>query len=669
MPGYPTRTLLSRSLISRSLLNRSLSTDPDVVDYLSRFQTATGTQPSTSEISALNTFVTNCKSAGIWDKIFEFYPMLGTTIAGARVKGKVYKGKSTSLVNNGFVDADVIAGKGVRGNGSSKSLGTGITESDTRFGGFYAYLSETTTLPGVGSLKVMIGSTTGTPTRILALTATSSRFSWQNNTADMAYSTSLPAGLYYGSMKAISDSLKIGAYGFAQSDTTASGYSTQNTVETRLFATGSGASFLDKALGFVSYDNGQLTTAENIIFGRIVNNFLSLVGRVTTTLTQEDGALWIGQSLSIGALGTPALSTSQPYSNKMNGAVLYPADYSGLYAHVEATQESPAAGCANLQASVSSRVMTSFNFGVSGTGIAGLKKGTTPYNDSLTAITNNFNLSKYYSSTNFIQRALFCVHGEFDFYSNTYAADILQWLSDYNTDIKAITKQTRDIPMFVSQPSSWTSSSVIPNATTAKSPIAIYNAAKASPTKMILVCAKYIFSYQSDGVHLLNSSYRRLGEYYAKAYLKTVYNNLSLSDNNFNGVASSSVFLPVMPILVSRSTNIIDVQFNVPGDDLAFDTTTVTDPGNKGFEYTDDTSSASISSVAIISRDTVRITLSGTPTGTNKKIRYAYTGILNNDAGPTTGARGCLKSAELTYTSLNGYNLDDWCVHFEENVN
>lgn len=103
----------------------------------------------------------------------------------------------------------------------------------------------------------------------------------------------------------------------------------------------------------------------------------------------------------------------------------------------------------------------------------------------------------------------------------------------------------------------------------------------------------------------------------------------------------------------------------VPSPPLVLDTTNVTDPGNYGFEVFDDGGPLAIASVAVTAPDTVTITLSGEPTGTNRRIRHAWTGVPGNVSGPREGARGNLRDSDAT-PSRSKHALYNWCVHFDE---
>ena len=63
----------------------------------------------------------------------------------------------------------------------------------------------------------------------------------------------------------------------------------------------------------------------------------------------------------------------------------------------------------------------------------------------------------------------------------------------------------------------------------------------------------------------------------------------------------------------------------------------------------------------------MRVTLASAPVGGDRRIRYAYTGVAWQDAGPTTGARGNLRDSDAT-VGQHAYPLFNWAVHFDEPV-
>jgi lysophospholipase L1-like esterase len=233
---------------------------------------------------------------------------------------------------------------------------------------------------------------------------------------------------------------------------------------------------------------------------------------------------------------------------------------------------------------------------------------------------------------------------------NTHlAADLAEWQHDFETDIEALTGQTGTIPLFNTQYSSWTEYDP-----TSPIPLAQLQAHVEHPGKVVVVGPRYAFQYGPDGVHLTNEGYRQMGEYYARAYRRVVVEH--------------GTWEPLRPKTVTRTGAVVTVRFLVPAPPLVLDTTLAQNPGNMGFEYADDgPGSPTITSVALTGPDTVAVTLSAEPTAPNRRIRYAFTGVLGAHAGLQTGAHGNLRDSDAT-ASQNGYALYDWCVHFDEAV-
>jgi hypothetical protein len=379
-----------------------------------------------------------------------------------------------------------------------------------------------------------------------------------------------------------------------------------------------------------------------------------------------------GQSLSVGATGSPPLSTKQPYANVMFAQGVIPGG-TGLTAFsplVEGTSagfpvETMSAGLANMITKMAREVLlvgqpdgkTSHDLLVSGHGIggiaySGLKKGTTAYANGMAQTQAAFNLAQA-SGKSYVVRGVTNVHGETDHVlgNEDYASNLAEWQANYETDVQAIDGQTDPVPMFHTQMSSWPK---LGAPTTSLIPIAQLAASIASGGKIILVGPKYHLPYALDGVHLTNEGYRHMGEDYAKAYRRTIL--------------EGKPWEPLRPISVTRTGAVITVKFLVPVPPLVFDDQLVTDPGDKGFEFDQDGSDVpAIADVALTGPDTVTITLAAEPTGQNQRIQYAYTGTAGAAGGPTTGPRGILRDSDAT-VSPNGYSLFNWCVHFDEPV-
>jgi lysophospholipase L1-like esterase len=367
--------------------------------------------------------------------------------------------------------------------------------------------------------------------------------------------------------------------------------------------------------------------------------------------------LGTGQSLANGTAGSPALSTSQPYANRMFDTGVLPGAPKGttFVPLVEQSVETMSSSFANLVTKLArdsggSHDLLVSAYALGGAPYASMKKGTPAYAVTIAQANAAVAIARA-SGIAYDVTAVTSADGGGDHVAkNTHLADDLaQWQQDFETDLRAISGQATPIPLFNTQYSSWTEYDA-----TSPIPIAQLRAHVEHPGKVIVVGPRYPFLYGPDGVHLTNEGYRLMGEYYARAYRRVVVEH--------------GTWEPLRPKTVTRTAAVITVRFLVPAPPLVFDTMHASDPGNMGFEYADDgPATPTITSVALSGADTVTITLSAEPTGANRRIRYAYTGVQGAHAGLQTGARGNLHDSDAT-PSRNGYALYDWCVHFDEAV-
>jgi hypothetical protein len=376
--------------------------------------------------------------------------------------------------------------------------------------------------------------------------------------------------------------------------------------------------------------------------------------------------LGTGQSLSVGTLGTPVLSLTQPYANItfVTGVLSGGAGLTSFIPLVEKTVETHSSSFANLITMMARDVIlvgapagqTSHDLLISQHGIGGqpysaIKKGgtTTCYADGLAQAKAGHDLAVA-AGKSYVIRAVTNVHGESDHVAlnAAYEANLLQWQADYETDAKVLSGQAESVPMLHSQISSWTRFN---SSTTSQIPAAQLAAHVDSAGKVVLVGAKYHLPYVADGVHLTTEGYQHMGEDYAKVYRRVIL--------------EGKAWEPVRPKTVTRAGAVVTVTMHVPAPPLVLDTTLVTDPGKFGFEWADDgPATPTVTSVALSGPDTVVVTLSAAPTAAHPRLRYAYTGTAGALAGPTTGPRGNLRDSDAT-PSRNNYKLYNWCVHFE----
>jgi hypothetical protein len=382
-------------------------------------------------------------------------------------------------------------------------------------------------------------------------------------------------------------------------------------------------------------------------------------GSIATPSFDWVGVLGSGQSLSVGT--TPAALTTQPYNNLMlslgSAAVpgtgstpwdptvtglkmvplvepvraletSYPSPYPGnIYG------ETPHAALANeitrfvKAASAGADYVTVHTIvGESGQGIVALNKqtgsttGTTgrAYAASLFEVGAIARLAKA-AGKSYGVGVIVMTHGETDCSSTMYKDQLIALLSDYNTDIPAITGQTFQVPMYLSQqhgcpgaPACTASTDVRPIANNTEWQLGVDH-------KGAFVCTgpKYQYPAHSDGdgIHLNVTGYELLGEKTAEIY----YQRAVLGQD----------WQPLQPVNVTRNGRVVTVQFHVPVAPLNWDTT-FDAPAiaewkmGKGFELFTSTSNVTVSSVAI-SGDSVQITAGADLPTSDLNVGYALT--------------------------------------------
>jgi hypothetical protein len=226
----------------------------------------------------------------------------------------------------------------------------------------------------------------------------------------------------------------------------------------------------------------------------------------------------------------------------------------------------------------------------------------------------------------------------------SYKDGLLEWQRDLEAGVKAITGQTQAVPLLISQFSGWN------DAPTSAVSMMQYQAHVESKGKVVIVAPGYILDWAGDCRHYTAAAERRLGEYFGKAYARTV--------------VEGRRWEPVRPLAVTHAGNVVTAKFAVPAPPLVLDTERVTDPGHYGFEAADAAGAPiAISNVALAGPDTVKITLATAPAA-GALLRYAYTAVPHTCPGRFVGPRGNLRDSDTTPSNY-GYELFNWAVHFE----
>ena len=284
--------------------------------------------------------------------------------------------------------------------------------------------------------------------------------------------------------------------------------------------------------------------------------------------------------------------------------------------------------------------------GVGGSTIDQLGQGSDGYQTFMNALTGAKNIAAK-KGWKVIVPAFVWQHGESGLTDTGYKTKLSALRTQMQTDIKAITGQSMNVHCYVANPSTARS------LTQYASSQAMYELSRDDSSNFTQVGGVYECQPYSDFTHLTTRGYTLLGHKYADA----IYYDL------INGFGS---YKAVTPKIITRTNNVIDIEFYVPKPPLKFMTNDVVyDIANKGFTYTDSTSSATISSVDILpDGKTVRITLSATPTGANKKIRAGWNGSTADYIGRQ---RTNLCDSNNGKSVMND-DLNHFCLTFEENL-
>lgn len=398
-----------------------------------------------------------------------------------------------------------------------------------------------------------------------------------------------------------------------------------------------------------------------------------------------NGIIGTGQSLSVGARGVPIKSTEQPYGNlKVDSDDLsWPVDPDDpkltLVPLVEPVGrlapgypsswptnidgETPHTSAAN---EISALVMQSFHrdyvtvhyaVGEDGQGMVRLRKnprrsGVTGRSYEAAMIqTKAVTRLAHAAGRSYGVAAIFITHGETDAGNPMYEDQLFQLWSDYDTDIKAITGQKRDLLMVTSQQ----------NHTGDYSPstIAQWKIGDDHPDNVVCSGPKYQYPYADDDVHLTSDGYRLLGEKYGQVYFERVF--------------QGHPWRPLEPLNASRQANQITIKFRVPRKPLVWDASMPSPhpsapewSSGKGFEVTDSKGvRIAIRSATIRGSDTVVLDFGSDP-GPGARVSYAMVGepTLRNPAFGALPRWGLLRDSDPFVGANTHVAQPNFCVAF-----
>ena len=379
--------------------------------------------------------------------------------------------------------------------------------------------------------------------------------------------------------------------------------------------------------------------------------------------------LFYGQSLSVGAQGTPVLSTTQPYSNiTFNGGPRAAAgDYSAFKPLVEDAispapdgggnrGETPCSGAANYAVELaameggvqpSSHVVLASTAGHGGYSIDQLKKGTAWYQKVIDHVTAAKALATI-AEKSYAVHAFAWIQGETDTDQNTKTQaayrDLLRQLQrDIEADIKAIDGKDRPAPCVTYQVTYGIKKT--PNIALAQLELA------QTDSRFFLVTPCYHLPFAPDKTHLTAAGYKWIGCYFGRAYKRLVKDGVEPQFIN-----------PVSA--VCRGT-VLSIRFKVPVAPLVLDAATLAATTDHGFKVQDDTGALTLSDIRVVNGNTVQATLNRA-LGANPTARYGldYLGI---GLAILNGASGNLRDSESASASIGGVSrpLYNVCPHFQ----
>jgi len=387
-----------------------------------------------------------------------------------------------------------------------------------------------------------------------------------------------------------------------------------------------------------------------------------------------------GQSLAVGALGTPPLTTSTSAALMPDtGTRTHDADPSSFVALAESSVETACAGAAHAfveavtaSEGMFSRQVLASTAGVAGYALASLNKGTEPYADLLAKAQWAHDYAAL-QGWDYIVPGIGWMHAEADAANGTgmaYGSLLSALQYNIQTDLQSITGQTSAIPMFTYQLSSFPRYLGTVANPSNLIPLAVLSACQKGPLVQC-VGPMYMLPY-ADGLHLTNHGYRRYGCYLGKAVR--------------SWMTTGQRWRPLEPIRASKiNARTVVVNFNVPKPPLRWDTTNITQlaDGFNGFELWDSSGRVAIASVAITGPTTVSVTAAA-DLASNPQVAYAMTADIRGsddgtghfpdyNSGPVSGVRGRLCDSEtatsdLTDGSGTPYSLTNYCVHFLTNL-
>lgn len=275
---------------------------------------------------------------------------------------------------------------------------------------------------------------------------------------------------------------------------------------------------------------------------------------------------------------------------------------------------------ANLPEGGSSFFLVS-NVAVGGAGYNDLKKGTSPYSNSIAQVSAARNVALSLGIP-YKVLGLVCIHGEFDDSQRraAYRSELVQWQLDYDNDIRAINGQTERVRLFATQmagaaPEQYNNVTANMDGSSA---LNLLLASQDAPDKVVCV-GPLVYMQHFDGLHMDAVSQTLLGEKMGAVIKQTYFDE--------------TPFVPLYCTSAVRTGATVVLTFAVPVPPLRMDYRYTGFNIAKGFAYKDSNGLTGVASADITGPNQVTLTLGGVPTGTGAQVRYQCANTTRPYAG------------------------------------
>jgi hypothetical protein len=399
-----------------------------------------------------------------------------------------------------------------------------------------------------------------------------------------------------------------------------------------------------------------------------------------------NGVIGTGQSLAVGAIPVVSIvSVSQPHANlklALGEAVVPPWNPADPSLHMAplveplrplATEypspypaniygETLHSAMANQVSALAKRdggdhVSVHSAVGECGQGIVALKKqsGDTngiqgrAYAAALFEVTAIARLARE-AGKSFGVRAIVMTHGETDWESLTYRAELIELLEDWNRDLTSITGQAQPIPLLLSQQFAFpVALGERPSGTHLQGQLGVER-----PGEFVCTGPKYQYPGEGDAIHLTLTGYHQLGEKTGQVYFERFVRGVD--------------WQPLHPLRVERRDALVVVHFHVPVLPLVWDASLPDSPlwpNGRGFELYRGAHRIPIEAVTISGSSVAIRSAEKLP---ERGLCVAYA-MSSNGIQMDTGSKGFrwgrLRDSDPLVGSTTGMSQPNFCVSFD----